>query len=93
MGKVNVKFFGAAIEAANRQTGTEVDATNVRELLNRLSDNFGESFKRKILDPKGAPQSFVNIYVNSKDIRHLEDLETPLRDGDEVLILPSVAGG
>ena len=93
MGKVNVKFFGAAVEAANRQTGTEVDATNVRELLTRLSDNFGDSFKRKILDPKGEPQSFVNIYVNSKDIRHLEDLETPLHDGDEVLILPSVAGG
>ncbi|MGA2790003.1 MAG: MoaD family protein [Candidatus Bathyarchaeia archaeon] len=93
MGKVNVKFFGAAIEAAKRQSETEVDASNVRELLDRLSDNFGDSFRKKVLDSQGRPQSFVNVFVNDKDIRHLNDLETPLNDGDEVLILPAVAGG
>jgi MoaD family protein len=93
MGKVNVKFFGAAIEAAKRETETEVDASNVRELLDRLADDFGDSFKQKILDSKGGPQSFVNVFVNDKDIRHLKDLQTPLNDGDEVLILPAVAGG
>jgi MoaD family protein len=93
MGKVNVKFFGAAIEAAKRQTETEVEASNVRELIDRLSENFGDSFKQKVLDSKGSPQSFVNVFVNDKDIRHLNDLETLLHDGDEVLILPAVAGG
>ena len=93
MSKVNVKFFGVAIEAAKRQSETEAKARNVRELLNTLSEQFGESFKQKMLDPTGKPQPFVNIFVNDKDIRHLELLETELKDGDEVLILPAVAGG
>ena len=90
---MNVKFFGAAIEAAKRQTETEVNAQDLRQLLNALSESFGESFKERILDPTGRPQPFVNIFVNDKDIRHLEDLETKLNDGDEVLILPAIAGG
>lgn len=93
MSKVNVKFFGAAIEVAKRQPETEVNARDVRQLLDVLSEQFGESFKQKMLDPTGKPQPFVNIFVNDKDIRHLELLETELRDGDEVLILPAVAGG
>jgi molybdopterin synthase sulfur carrier subunit len=93
MGTVTVKFFGAAIEAAKRQTNTQVEATNIRELLNQLSSNLGDSFKQKILDATGRPQSFVNLYVNNTDIRHLKQLDTPLKDGDEVLILPAVAGG
>ncbi len=93
MGQVTVKLYGAAVEAAKQQTEMEVDASNVRELLSRLCENFGDSFKRKILDSNGAPQSFVNVYVNNTDIRHLNDVETELKDGDEVLILPAVAGG
>lgn len=86
-------FFGAALEAARRQSETEVDAPNVRDLLNRLANNFGDSFKQKILDAEGGLQPFVNVFVNNTDIRHLRDLETQLNDGDEVLILPAVAGG
>jgi MoaD family protein len=93
MGKVNVRFFGPAIEAARRQSETQVNAPNLRELLNALSESFGDSFKQKILDATGKPQPFVNIFINDKDIRHLEDLETKLEDGDEVLILPAIAGG
>ncbi len=93
MGKVNVKLYGAAIEAAKQQAETKVDASNVRELLNRLCEKFGDSFKRKVIDSNGGPQSFVNVYVNNTDIRYLNDVETELKDGDEVLILPAVAGG
>ena len=93
MGRVNVKFFGAAIDAANRQTQTDVIASNVQELMNVLAENFGDAFKKKVLDSRGWPQAFVNLFVNNKDIRYLNELETPLNDGDEVLILPAVAGG
>ena len=93
MGKVNVRFFGAAVEAAKRQKETEVNAQDLRGLLNSLAESFGDSFKEKILDPNGRPQPYVSIFVNDRDIRHLEDLETKLNDGDEVLILPAIAGG
>ena len=93
MAKVNVKFYGALVEAAKRQKTTEANASNVRELLTSLANNYGDSFKQKVLDSKGGPQAFINIFVNNTDIRHLKDLETPLNEGDEVLILPAVAGG
>lgn len=93
MGKVIVKFFGAAIEAANRQTERKVEASTVQELLTSLSSYYGDSFKQKVLDSNDEPQAFVNVFVNNTDIRHLKNLETPLRDGDEVLVLPAVAGG
>ena len=93
MARVNVKFYGALVEAAKRQKTTEANASNVRELLTSLANNYGDSFKQKVLDPKGGPQAFINIFVNNTDIRHLKDLETPLNEGDDVLILPAVAGG
>ncbi len=93
MGKVNVKFYGAAMDAAKQQAETVVDASSVGELLTKLANHYGDAFKKKVLDSTGGPQAFVNVFVNNTDIRHLKDLETPLREGDEVLILPAVAGG
>lgn len=93
MGTVTVMFFGAIIDAAKRQKETQVSASSVRELLTKLSEDFGEPFKQKVLESDGKPQAFVNIFVNNTDIRHLKELETPLNEGDEVLILPAVAGG
>ncbi len=93
MGLVHVMFFGAVIEAARRQSETQVSASTVRELFAKLSNDYGGPFKEKLLDSADAPQPFVNVYVNNTDIRHLKELETPLKDGDEVLILPAVAGG
>lgn len=93
MAKVNVKFYGPLVEAAKQQKTTEVNALNIRELLTNLADTYGDTFKQRVLDSKGGPQAFVNVFVNNTDIRHLKDLETPLNEGDEVLLLPAVAGG
>ena len=46
-----------------------------------------------LLDDAGAVRKFVNIYINDEDIRFLDKLETPVKEGDEVAILPAVAGG
>ena len=93
MGKVNVKFYGVLVEAARHQKEIEVDAANVREVLSRLADTYGDSFKQRVLSANGEPQQYVNIFVNNTDIRHLKNVETSLNEGDEVLIIPAVAGG
>jgi molybdopterin converting factor small subunit len=46
-----------------------------------------------VLNPDGSLHRFVNIYVNDDDVRYLSALDTPVNDGDEVSILPAVAGG
>ena len=93
MGKVNVKFYGVLVEAARHQKEIKVDATNISEVLGRLADEYGDSFKQRVIGANGEPQQYVNIFVNNTDIRHLENVKTPLSEGDEVLIIPAVAGG
>jgi MoaD family protein len=49
--------------------------------------------KERICDDTGAVRRFVNIFVKDEDIRFLQNLETPVKDGDEVSIVPAIAGG
>jgi len=53
---------------------------------------FGPDFEKRILE-KGEVRRFVNLYVNGEDIRHLSGLDSPVKDTDEISILPAVSGG
>ncbi len=49
--------------------------------------------RERLLDDTGELRRFVNIYINNEDVRFLDGLNTPLKDGDDVSIVPAVAGG
>jgi MoaD family protein len=68
-----------------------VDGETVREVLDALYEQFGE-LRDRIADDGGL-RRFVNVYIGGEDIRFLDGLETAVSDGDEVTILPAVAGG
>jgi sulfur-carrier protein len=70
----------------------ECNGSNIDELINAL-ENSCPGIKARICDEEGKPRRFLNLYVNSEDIRFLEGTETSLQDGDEVSIVPAVAGG
>ncbi|MEM9161607.1 MAG: MoaD/ThiS family protein [Cyanobacteria bacterium P01_F01_bin.4] len=76
----------------NNEATIECDGGNIVELLNTLEGNF-PGIKARLCDDQGELRRFVNFYVNSEDIRFLEGKETALSDGDEVSIVPAVAGG
>lgn len=76
----------------NNQATIECSANNVDELINDLENNC-PGIKARICDETGKPRRFLNLYVNSEDIRFLENTDTTLSDGDEVSIVPAVAGG
>ena len=67
------------------------DASTVGEVLDGLYERFDGLRDRIAVD--GDLRRFVNVYVEGEDIRFLEGLDTPVDDGDEVTILPAVAGG
>ena len=67
------------------------DAATVGEVLDGLYERFDGLRDRIAVD--GDLRRFVNVYVQGEDIRFLEGLDTPVDDGDEVTILPAVAGG
>ncbi|WP_278003090.1 MoaD/ThiS family protein [Roseofilum reptotaenium] len=70
----------------------EVQAATVAELLDALETKC-PGIKPRICDDSGKPRRFLNIYVKEEDIRFLDGTATPLNEGDEVSIVPAVAGG
>jgi len=70
----------------------ECDGGNIDELIEALENNC-PGIKARICDESGKPRRFLNLYVNSEDIRFLQGTDTTLSDGDEVSIVPAVAGG
>ncbi|MDJ1178171.1 MoaD/ThiS family protein [Roseofilum sp. BLCC_M91] len=70
----------------------EVEAATVAELIDALETSC-PGIKNRICDDSGKVRRFLNIYVKEEDIRFLNNTETPLSDGDEVSIVPAVAGG
>ena len=71
----------------------EVNATgaNVREVITELEGRYA-GIKDRLLDEKGV-RRFVNIYVGDEDIRFLDGLDTALKGGDQISIVPAIAGG
>ena len=74
------------------QSTVTVEGSNVGEVVSSLVSAY-PGLQSNLLDDAGAVRKFVNIYINDEDIRFLDKLETPVKEGDEVAILPAVAGG
>ncbi len=69
----------------------EAKGADVRDIINDLEKNY-PGLKERLLDDKGV-RRFVNIYQNEEDIRFLENLDTKVKDGDSISIVPAIAGG
>jgi molybdopterin synthase sulfur carrier subunit len=78
--------------AAGGEAETVLDGATVQEVLNGLFDRF-EELRTRISDDDGSLRRFVNVYLAGEDIRFLDGLQTPVKDGAELTILPAVAGG
>ena len=76
---------------ANQEV-VQVEGANVREVLNSLEYAF-PGLKERICDEHNNVRRFVNVFVNDEDIRFLQETETPVKTGDEVSIVPAIAGG
>ena len=74
------------------QRAVEVDGDTVNAVLADIDRRY-PGFRGQLFADDGGLRRFVNIYLNDEDIRYLGQLDTPVRDGDTVSILPAVAGG
>jgi molybdopterin synthase sulfur carrier subunit len=76
----------------NDEASVELEATSVDALVEALDSRY-PGLKGRLCDEAGKLRRFLNVYVNSEDIRFLDNQATALKDGDEVSIVPAVAGG
>ena len=69
-----------------------VDGASLGEIVNALEAKY-PGIKDRLCDDAGALRNFVNIYINGEDVRFLDGLITVISDGDEISVVPAVAGG
>lgn len=89
---VKVRIPTPLRKLTNEQELVQVDANTVSEAIAQLQTQF-PGIQERLVDEKGDVRRFVNVYVNEEDIRFLQNQQTPVKDGDEISIIPAIAGG
>jgi len=89
---VTVRIPGPLRRITNGENKVEVEGENLGGLISALEDQY-PGMRERLLDEEGKLRYFVNLYLNNEDVRFLAGLETALKAGDEVSIVPAVAGG
>ena len=90
----SIKFtIPSVLNKGGGEKKVDISAATLSEAFTKISENMGDEFQRRVLNPDGTPRSLINIYINGKNMRFSGGMQTVLKDGDEVYILPAVAGG
>ena len=76
----------------NNEELVEVNAATIGDVIVELQTRY-PGIKDRLIDETGAIRRFVNVYVNEEDIRFLQNQQTAIKDGDEISIIPAIAGG
>jgi MoaD family protein len=90
MSKIHIP--GPLRQYVGKQSAVEVSGSTVGEAMSALLAEHPD-LRRHLYTEDGKLRAFVNVYVNDEDIRHLQKEATALKDGDQISIVPSIAGG
>ena len=89
---VKVRIPTPLMKLTDNQAEVSAEGGSISEIINNLENQFN-GIKERICEENGSPRRFINIYVNEEDIRFLEAENTAVKDGDEISIIPAIAGG
>ena len=89
---VKVRIPTPLMKLTDNQAEVSAEGVSISEIINNLENQFS-GIKERICEENGSPRRFINIYVNEEDIRFLEGENTAVKDGDEISIIPAIAGG
>ncbi len=90
--EVNVRIPIPLKKLAGERDIINAQGETVGEVLRWLTETY-PGLKERLRDEQGNVRRFINIYVNEEDIRFMKNLETPLKEGDRISIIPAIAGG
>ena len=90
----NITFtIPSVLNSGGGEKKIDVSSDSLQDAFAKVSEIMGDDFKRRVLEGDGTPRSLINIYINGKNAKFSDGLATVLKDGDDVYILPAVAGG
>lgn len=76
----------------NGEDEVTVEGKSIKEVIDNLETNYS-GFKERLCDENGKIRRFINFYLNDEDIRFKDNQDTPVSDGDQISIIPAIAGG
>jgi molybdopterin synthase sulfur carrier subunit len=88
----NVRIPTPLRKLTNELEIVQASGSTIQEVLNSLEQAF-PGLKERICDEAGQVRRFVNVFVNDEDIRFLQESSTPVKESDEISIVPAIAGG
>lgn len=89
---VQVRVPGPLESLTGGKRVLEAEGATVSEVLRRLGEEY-PGLRERVVAENGEIHRFVNVYLNDEDIRFIDGIETPVKDGDTLAILPALAGG
>ena len=89
---IKVRIPTPLMKLTDNQSEVSAEGETISDIINNLENQFN-GIKDRICEENGSPRRFINIYVNEEDIRFLEGEKTIVKDGDEISIIPAIAGG
>jgi molybdopterin synthase sulfur carrier subunit len=90
---IEIKFLTRFLEITGERKTQIDDVDNVSDLVDLLLQKYGAKFKDLLLDNNGNLRDYLKIMINGEDIRDLAELDTLLKDGDQVVMFQTIAGG
>jgi sulfur-carrier protein len=93
MQTIEIKFLTRFIDITGEKTTQIEDAEDISQLIEALCEKYDETFRDVLLDEDGTVRDYLKVMVNGEDIRDLDGTETKLKDGDEVVMFQTIAGG
>ena len=89
---IKVRIPTPLMKLTDNQSEVSAEGKTISDIINNLEHQFN-GIKDRICEENGSPRRFINIYINEEDIRFLEGEMTSVKDGDEISIIPAIAGG
>ena len=89
---IKVRIHTPLMKLTDNQSEVSAEGETISDIINNLESQFN-GIRDRICEESGSPRRFINIYINEEDIRFLEGEMTSVKDGDEISIIPAIAGG
>ena len=90
---IEIKFLTRFLEITGERTTQIDDVNNISDLIGMLIKKYGEEFKEILWDDKGNLRDYLKVMLNGEDVRDIDGLDTLLKDGDQVVMFQTIAGG
>ncbi|WP_223791008.1 MoaD/ThiS family protein [Methanobacterium spitsbergense] len=90
---IEIKFLTRFIDITGEKNIKIEDVPDIKTLVEFLCKKYDESFKEVLFDENGNLRDYLKVMINGEDIRDINGLDTPLKDGDQIVMFQTIAGG